>query len=159
MIPFTICAAALSYAWPFATTKGAFVAVAVIYGYVVITVLFGKMSHILSAFNRATSGVYVSLLPAPSMAMGDIRSAGMRMGMSTVGLGLGLLGGPPIAGAIIDRTHSYKGAGYYAGQSNPFMSITNNLPTSPIGSIVIAAVILLIITRQLRLEGKLRGKC
>ncbi|KAK7685973.1 hypothetical protein QCA50_010783 [Cerrena zonata] len=121
MIPFTICAAVLSYAWPFATTKGAFVAIAVLYG--------------------ATSGVYVSLLPSPPMAMGDLQSAGMRMGMSTVGLGLGLLGGPPIAGAIIDRTHNYKGAGYYAG------------------SIVILAVILLVITRQLRLEGKLRGKC
>ncbi|KAK7681846.1 hypothetical protein QCA50_015193 [Cerrena zonata] len=39
MIPFTVCAAVIPYAWPFATTKGAFVAIAVLYG--------------------ATSGVYV----------------------------------------------------------------------------------------------------
>lgn len=111
----------------------------------------------------ASSGVYVALLPAPVMAMGEIQTAGLRIGMASVGFGLGLLAGTPIAGAIInsDESGNYKGAGYYAGKlANHDVSILDLALTVffHTGSVAVAAVVFLFITRQLRLEGKLRGK-
>ncbi|CAL1702614.1 unnamed protein product [Somion occarium] len=119
MILSTFVAAVLTYAWPFAASKGAFVVIAVLYG--------------------VASGVYVSLLPAPVMAMGQMHDVGLRIGMSTTILALGILGGPPIAGAINQATGGFKDAGYYAS------------------SICVFTAVLLILTRQLGLK-KLRGR-
>jgi len=95
MIPATLVASVLTYAWPFAQTKGQFVAIAIIYG------IF--------------SGVYVSLLTAPIFAMGDAHNVGIMVGMAMTILALGAIAGPPISGAINAATDGYKDVGYYAG--------------------------------------------
>ncbi|KAJ3479495.1 hypothetical protein NLI96_g9017 [Meripilus lineatus] len=114
MIPSTLIAAILTFAWPFATTKGSLVAVAIIYG--------------------IASGVYVSLLAAPLMQMGDTRDVGLRVGMSMTVLAFGAVAGPPISGAINQSTDGFQAVGYYAG------------------STVILSVIMMIIVRQLMLR-------
>ncbi|KAI0080541.1 MFS general substrate transporter [Panus rudis PR-1116 ss-1] len=117
--PATLVAAILTYAWPFAESKGAFIAIAIIYG--------------------MASGVFVSLLNAPTMAMGNLHDVGVRVGMAMTILALGALAGPPISGAIEDATGGFKAVGYYAG------------------SMVVLSVVLAILTRQLALK-RLWGK-
>ncbi|CAL1705216.1 unnamed protein product [Somion occarium] len=114
MAPATFVAAILTYAWPFAKSKGEFIVIAIIYG--------------------IASGVYVSLLAAPIMAMGEVHDIGVRVGMSMTILAAGALAGPPISGAINQATGGFTAVGYYAG------------------SVVIVAVVLIIITRQLVLH-------
>lgn len=120
MIPATTVAAALTYAWPFAKTRGDFVAIAVIYG------IF--------------SGVYVSLLTAPIMAMGDAHNIGTMVGVSMTILAAGAIAGPPISGAINASTGGYASVGYYAG------------------SMILVSVGLIVLTRQFVLRGKLVGR-
>ena len=142
MIPATICAAALTYAWPFAKTQGDFVVVAIIYG------IF--------------SGVYVSLLTAPIMAMGNVHNVGMMVGVSMTILAFGAIAGPPISGAINDATGGFKAVGYYAGPFHSELDCACTLGADEfvarVGSTVILAVVLIVITRQFRLGGKLYGK-
>ncbi|KAI9062121.1 MFS general substrate transporter [Trametes sanguinea] len=95
LIPGTLIAAAATYAWPFATTKGSLVAIAVIYG--------------------ASSGVYISLNPLPITRMSKLQEVGTNVGMAFSIMSCGALAGPPIAGAILDHTGSFKNVGYYAG--------------------------------------------
>ena len=93
--PLTLVCAIMTYAWPFATTKGSLVAVGVIYG-------FG-------------SGAYIALLPAPLVAMGDMHDAGRRTGLAMTGVALGALAGPPISGALIKTPGGFHTVSYYAG--------------------------------------------
>ncbi|TCD70279.1 hypothetical protein EIP91_004180 [Steccherinum ochraceum] len=120
LIPGTTIAAVLTYAWPFAKTTGDFVAIAIIYG------LF--------------SAVYVSLLPAPIMAMGNQHNVGIMVGVSMTILAAGAISGPPISGAINASTGGFKSVGYYAG------------------SMILASVALLIVTRQTVLKGRIYGR-
>ncbi|OBZ76349.1 Riboflavin transporter MCH5 [Grifola frondosa] len=97
MIPGTLIAGVMTYIWPFVTSKGAFVAVAVIYG--------------------ISSGIFISLMGQPIVRMGDgnIKDIGMRCGMASTVLSFGALAGPPISGAIQNATGDFKGVGIYAG--------------------------------------------
>ncbi|KAF8177232.1 MFS general substrate transporter [Pholiota molesta] len=97
MIPFTVWAAILTYAWPFAKSQSSLVALTVIYG-------FG-------------SGAYVSLVSIPIMEMGDTGDVGRRTGMFMSILAIGALAGPPISGAINSATGNFKAVGYYAGST------------------------------------------
>jgi len=97
LIPSTLVAAVMTYAWPFVTTKGQFVAIAVIYG--------------------LASGVYVALLPGVVMAMGEAHDVGLRIGYSMTVLALGALAGPPASGAILTASGGYKAVGYFAGSA------------------------------------------
>jgi len=119
LAPATLVAAVLTYAWPFAKTEGDYIVIAVIYG--------------------MASGVYVSLLPAPIMAMGQTHDVGLRIGMSMSLLAFGAVAGPPISGAINTATGGFKDVGYYAG------------------SVVVLAVVLMWISRHLVLR-KFWGK-
>ena len=85
----------MTYAWPFATTKGALIAIAIIYGF--------------------CSGAYVTLLPIPLVAMGEMHDAGRRTGMAMSGIALGAVAGPPISGALMQTPGGFKVVGYYAG--------------------------------------------
>lgn len=114
MIPSTLIAAILTFAWPFATTKGSLVAVAIIYGFVPSISLRLRESNLRSYVSIA-SGVYVSLLAAPLMQMGDTRDVGLRVGMSMTVLAFGAVAGPPISGAINQSTDGFQAVGYYAG--------------------------------------------
>ena len=76
-----------------------------------------------------SSGVFVSMLAAPLIEMGDRYDVGVRLGMFFTILALGALAGPPISGAINTATGAFKVVGYYAGASDsdlpaklPFLS-------------------------------------
>ena len=85
----------MTFIWPFITTRGAFVTVGII--------------------NGLCSGAYVALMSLPVIKMGDIHDSGRRVGTFWTLVALGALAGPPIAGAIVQKTGSFKDAGYYAG--------------------------------------------
>lgn len=114
MIPSTFVAGILTYAWPFVTNKGGYVVVGLIYG--------------------ISSGVFVSMLAAPLVEMGETHDVGLRLGMFFTILALGALAGPPISGAINEATDGFKAVGYYAG------------------SAVMVSVLLLIVVRQILLR-------
>ena len=93
--PLTLLCAIMTYVWPFATTKGSLIVIAIIYGF--------------------CSGAYVSLLPIPLVMMGDIRDAGRRSGIGMTVIAIGAIAGPPISGAISQSPDGFKAVGYYAG--------------------------------------------
>ena len=95
LVPSTFFAGILTYAWPFAKTKGDFVVVALIYG------IF--------------SGVFVSLLAGPVLAMGTRHNIGMMVGVAMTIMAMGAIAGPPISGAINSATGGFKAVGAYAG--------------------------------------------
>ena len=93
--PSTFICAIMTYAWPFATTKGSFIAVVIVYGF--------------------CSGAYTTLLPVSLVAMGDIHDAGRRTGLAMTGIALGAVAGPPISGALIRTAGGFHTVSYYAG--------------------------------------------
>ena len=93
--PLTLMCAVMTYIWPFVTTKGALIAIGIIYGF--------------------CSGAYVSLLPVPLMRMGEMHDAGRRVGGFLTCVAFGAVAGPPISGAISQATDGFKSVGYYAG--------------------------------------------
>lgn len=99
MIPFTAIAAIMTYAWPFAESKGPLIALTVLYGF--------------------SSGSYVSLLSNPPMDLGSIDDVGRRVGMVMTILAAGAVCGPPISGAIHEATEGggFQNVGYYAGST------------------------------------------
>ena len=48
--------------------------------------------------------------------MGPVADVGMRIGMGSTLTGIGVIAGPPIAGALLDASGSFKSVGYYAGK-------------------------------------------
>jgi MFS family permease len=101
--PMTLVCAIMTYFWPLATTKGSLIAVAVIYGF--------------------CSGAYVTLLPVPLVAMGDMHDAGRRTGIAGSAIALGAVAGPPISGFIIQSPDGFKTVSYYAGITSKSLSI------------------------------------
>ncbi|KAF9017425.1 MFS general substrate transporter [Hymenopellis radicata] len=97
MIPFTTASAVVTFAWPFAVTKGGLVAIAVVYGFV--------------------SGSFIALFSNPVMEFGDTSDVGRRVGMTRSIMSLGALVGPPISGAINSKTGGFEAVGYYAGSA------------------------------------------
>lgn len=70
--------------------------------------------------SRISSGVFVSVMAAPIVEMGETHDVGTRLGMYLTVVALGALAGPPISGAINASTGGYKAVGYYAGKI-PFL--------------------------------------
>ncbi|KAM5538087.1 hypothetical protein V8D89_008284 [Ganoderma adspersum] len=97
MAPATFLAGIMTYIWPFATSTGGNIAVAVVYG--------------------LSSGVYVSMLSAPLVHMGRTEDVGVRIGMCFTVIALGAVAGPPISGAINAATGGFKFTGVYAGSA------------------------------------------
>ena len=95
MIPFTLFAGILTYAWPFASSTASLIVVTLIYGF--------------------CSGTYVSLLSAPIMNLGGEGDVGRRIGMFMTITAFGAVAGPPISGAINAATGGFKAVGIYAG--------------------------------------------
>lgn len=93
--PMTLLCAVMTYLWPFVTTKGGFVAIAIVYGF--------------------CSGAYTSLLTVPVVMMGDVHDSGRRTGSFLTCIALGAVVGPPISGAIAQATDGFRAVGYYAG--------------------------------------------
>ena len=80
LIPSTLVAGILTYAWPFAHGAGSLVVVACIYG--------------------IACGVFVGMLHAPVTRMGEMEDVGRRTGMLMTVVSVGAVSGPPISGAI-----------------------------------------------------------
>ncbi|KAJ6522361.1 MFS general substrate transporter [Mycena vulgaris] len=97
MIPGTLVAAVVTFAWPFAHSLRSLIAVAIVYGF--------------------ASGIFVSLQAVPLMHMGDMADVGRRAGTLFSILAVSALAGPPISGAIASATGDYKAVGYYAGST------------------------------------------
>ncbi|KAJ7696439.1 MFS general substrate transporter [Mycena rosella] len=97
LAPMTLIAAGMTFAWPYARSQGALIAVAVLYGMV--------------------SGVYVSVFSLPLFRLGDVADIGRRTGMALSIAALGALAGPPISGAINTATGGFVAVGYYAGST------------------------------------------
>ncbi|KAI6162593.1 MFS general substrate transporter [Pisolithus thermaeus] len=95
MIPFMSLAGALTFVWPYTSSRGVLIGVSVVYG--------------------IASGAYVSLVVAPAIAMGGVGDVGRRVGMFFTITALGALVGTPISGAINARTNGFKDPGFYAG--------------------------------------------
>ena len=93
--PLTTICGIMTFIWPFASTKGALIAIGIVYGF--------------------CSGAYVSLIPVPVMTMGDMHDAGRRTGTLLTCVAFGAVVGPPISGAIAQATGGFKAVGYYAG--------------------------------------------
>ena len=51
------------------------------------------------------------------MHMGPVEDVGLRIGMGLTLVTAGVIAGPPISGAIIDSTGSFKNVGYYGGEA------------------------------------------
>ena len=85
----------MTYVWPFVTTKGGLISIAVVYGF--------------------CSGAYISLVVIPVVMMGDMDDSGRRTGSFLTCVTLGAVAGPPISGAIAQSTGGFKVAGCYAG--------------------------------------------
>ncbi|KZS99111.1 MFS general substrate transporter [Sistotremastrum niveocremeum HHB9708] len=97
MIPGTALAAVLTYAWPFARSLGPLIAIAILYGF--------------------SSGVFVGLVAIPLVHMGETADAGRRTGMLFTILSVAALVGPPISGAVAERSGGYEAVGFYAGSA------------------------------------------
>lgn len=118
MIPATAAAGILTYIWPFVTTKGGLSAVGLVYGYVPPAPPCLQPTFVLTRpLSRISSGVFVGILAAPIVEMGETHDVGLRMGMYFTIIAIGALAGPPISGAINEATNGYKAVGYYAGTS------------------------------------------
>ncbi|KAF8146847.1 major facilitator superfamily domain-containing protein [Mycena galopus ATCC 62051] len=86
-----------------------------------------------------SSGAYISSFSLPIYRLGDIADVGRRSGMAMTLTAIGAMAGPPISGAISTTAGGYRAVGYYAG------------------SMIMAAIVLMLVTRQLAL-GKVWGK-
>lgn len=95
--PMMVKCAGMTYAWPFAQSKGSLIAVAVLYG--------------------MPSGAYISGFVVPLYEMGEMADIGRRVGMAMTLAACGAVAGPPISGAIYGATGGYKAVGYYAGST------------------------------------------
>ncbi|KAJ7284409.1 major facilitator superfamily domain-containing protein [Mycena rebaudengoi] len=62
-----------------------------------------------------TSGPFISLFAAPVAQMGNPHDFGRRLGLQMTCMALGVLGGPPISGAIEGRYRSFREVGVFAG--------------------------------------------
>ena len=71
------------------------------------------MTHFV--LSRASSGVFVGLLAAPLVHMGNVHDVGSRVGICMSILAIGAVAGPPISGAINTATGNFNITGIYAG--------------------------------------------
>ncbi|KAJ7876060.1 major facilitator superfamily domain-containing protein [Mycena olivaceomarginata] len=92
MALFMVLAAACTYIWQFVDSHSGYIAITVFYGF--------------------SSGPFISLFAAPTAQMGDPHNFGRRLGLQTMFMAFGALGGPPISGG---NSRSFHDVGVYAG--------------------------------------------
>ncbi|KAJ7881820.1 major facilitator superfamily domain-containing protein [Mycena olivaceomarginata] len=97
MIPGTLLAAIVTYAWPFATSLRSLIAVSIIYGF--------------------SSGIFVGLQAVPLIHMGDMSDVGGEPERCFPFLAISALAGPPDIGRNCFGYRNYKAVGYYAGSA------------------------------------------
>lgn len=69
---------------------------------------------------RFGNGAFVALFPAPIITFGEIKDVGRRVGAGMTILSIAALAGPPISGAIYEKTGGFEAVGYYAGEPNQY---------------------------------------
>lgn len=69
-------------------------------------------------------GVYVSQFGTPVVALGERHDVGRRTGVCMLVLAVGALIGPPISGAINEKTSGFEWVGVYAATSVIIASCT-----------------------------------
>ncbi|PIL26828.1 MFS general substrate transporter [Ganoderma sinense ZZ0214-1] len=97
LIPATLMTAVVTYAWPFAANVPAFVMISVLIG--------------------ISTGAILAIIVQPFAHMGPVEDVGLRIGMALTVVTAGVIAGPPISGAIVDDTGSFKNVGYYGGST------------------------------------------
>ncbi|KAM5543478.1 hypothetical protein V8D89_002729 [Ganoderma adspersum] len=95
LVSATLMSAILTYGWPFAVDFS---------GFAVVAALIGM-----------STGAIIATLVHPFTRMGPVSDVGVRIGMGLAIMSVGILAGPPISGAIVDATGSFKNVGYFAG--------------------------------------------
>nr|VWP00705.1 PKS_ER domain-containing protein [Ganoderma boninense] len=90
-----LMSAILTFGWPFATN---------VPGFAVVAALVGM-----------STGAIIATLVHPFTRMGPVSDVGVRIGMGLAIMSVGILAGPPISGAIVDATGSFRNVGYFAG--------------------------------------------
>ncbi|KAG8976910.1 hypothetical protein FRC05_002847 [Tulasnella sp. 425] len=95
LIPFSVLAAAFTMIWPWCTTKGSLIAIALLYG--------------------ISSGAFVGLLPVPVAQLGGTGDIGRRTGMLFTIASIGAVVGPPLNGAIYSTYNGFHQVGIFAG--------------------------------------------
>ena len=106
----------MTYIWPFASSKGGYIIVAILYGFVPSRSGLCRSLSLTATF-RIFSGCYVTLFTIPILEMGPLYDYGTRVGFYVSIVSLGALAGPPISGAINERTDGFVLVGVYAGKS------------------------------------------
>lgn len=96
-VPMTMLMFITSFIWPHVRAQSSLIAVAAINGF--------------------ATGTWFSSFILPTYDLGKVEDAGRRVGILMTASSLGVLVGPPIAGAIIRETGGYAVAGYYAGST------------------------------------------
>lgn len=99
LVPWTVIAGIMTWAWPYATNRSAAAAV-------VVVALYG-----------VASGAFVGIIAIPlsHTSFGEQWDLGRRIGMIFSLCAIGALTGTPISGAIHTATGGYKAVGWYAG--------------------------------------------
>ncbi|KAG9311915.1 MFS general substrate transporter [Chiua virens] len=110
MIPFTILVAVMTFVWPFVTSQGGLIAVALIYGF--------------------AYGTYISLCPVPVMAMGPTGDVGRRIGLFLSFIAFGALAGTPLSGAINSATGGFEDVGWRGRDGFGVLAIIGALSSS-----------------------------
>ncbi|TCD70263.1 hypothetical protein EIP91_004164 [Steccherinum ochraceum] len=100
LAPASCLAAATTFAWPFARSKAEFVVVALFFG-----IAWGNFS---------------ALMFTPIVELSKVEDVGTRIGMFTTILACGSVLGPPISGAINERTGTYVPVAVFAGWATLF---------------------------------------
>jgi MFS transporter, MCT family, solute carrier family 16 (monocarboxylic acid transporters), member 10 len=118
IIPCTIVAACVTYAWPFAKDLPSLLVVAIVYGWVFIhtgAICYNGLSYSSRSYYRFSSGSYAGLISIPLIHMGETADVGRRTGGLLSALSIAALIGPPISGALSTEPGGYMPVGYYAG--------------------------------------------
>ena len=116
MIPLSFVAGVVTYIWPFVTTTGGFIAIAIVYGSVSAHFGIERVANCtLVVYYRASSGVFAGLMASPAIRMGSMHDVGSRVGISMTIVALGAVVGPPASGAINAATGTFTFTGIYAG--------------------------------------------
>ncbi|KIM36461.1 hypothetical protein M413DRAFT_78188 [Hebeloma cylindrosporum] len=97
IVPMSCMAAIMTFAWPYAVSKGSLIAVAILYGF--------------------ASSAFVSAFSMPIYKMGEMGDIGRRLGTTMIFTAVGGLCGPPISGAIKGPSGDLKFMSYYAGSA------------------------------------------
>lgn len=96
IVPMTWIAAILTFAWPYAQSQSSLIAIAVLYG--------------------LSNAAFVSSFNVPLYEMGEMGDVGRRIGTVMMFNAAGGLLGPPISGAIFNKTGGLEAVSYYAGK-------------------------------------------